>query len=208
MPNYELKALILEKMPICVDVVKQHKKACYLYETMQWDKITPELDEFCEIACELAQTNKIVFDECYRIVNADSSRRKRLRTRIEYMFTQGRVVFLTLTFSDEVLNNTIEQSRRDYVRKFLKNVSSIYVANVDYGANTGREHYHAVCVTDIDDFSSWTYGFYKALVVRKEESDAKRLATYISKLTNHAIKETTKRGALIYSRYTLNQFKN
>ena len=117
------------------------------------------------------------------------------------MFERGNVVFLTLTFTDEVLQNTSCLYRRqNLVCPFLKSISSEYIGNVDYGAEKGREHYHAVLLTDTDDFSGWTYGFYKAEKVRKEGVDALRVAKYISKLTNHAIKETTKRNALIYSR--------
>lgn len=199
MADYELKSFILNELPTCVEVVKKHKKACYLYETMQWDKITPELEESSILACELADEHKFIFDECYRIVNADSSRRKRLRSRIESMFGKGRVVFLTLTFSDESLL-TQDIYRRRNVSRFLKTISNDFVANIDFGKTTGREHYHAVCVTDVEDFAGWTYGFYKAQVVNKDGVDAKRLATYISKLSNHAVKETTKRNALIYSR--------
>lgn len=200
MPNYELKAEIMNNMPNCLDVVKAYNKREYLFNSCLFDEITPELNYKTDIAIQLYQENPIVFDECERIVNADKSRRKRLRKRIENMFSMGACVFLTLTFTDDVLQNTDEKTRRVYVARFLKSVSSKYVGNVDFGAENGREHYHAVIVTNTDDFSSWTYGFYKAITVRKEEADAKRLATYVSKLTNHAIKETTKRNALIYSR--------
>lgn len=200
MPNYELKAQILDEAPEFLQAVKDFNRRSYLFETCQYERITDELEEACDLSVALYRAMPEWYDEAERIVNADNARRKRLRARIDSMFDKGKVVFLTLTFNDEVLSSTSSQSRRDYVRKFLKSVSKEYVGNVDYGAENGREHYHAVILTDIDDFSSWTYGFYKALTVRKDGVDALRVAKYISKLTNHAIKETTKRNALIYSR--------
>lgn len=205
MPNYELKAQIMNNNPEFINIVKQEQRFIYLeqYElgsNVHFNDDYIALQDAYHSARVLQNSNLEVYRECERIVNADSSRRKRLRKRIENMFTQGTCVFLTLTFTDEVLQNTDEKTRRVYVARFLKSVSTQYVGNVDFGKENGREHYHAVIVSNTDDFSSWTYGFYKAITVRKEQADAKRLATYVSKLTNHAIKETTKRNALIYSR--------
>lgn len=200
MPNYELKAQILTEAPEVIQAVKDYKRREYLFYTCQFDDITDELNQSTDLAIQMYQSLPDWFYEAERMVNADNARRKRLRQRIEKMFDKGNVVFLTLTFTDEVLQNTIPQSRRDYVRKFLKSISNDYVGNIDFGAKNGREHYHAVLLTDVEDFSSWTYGFYKAERVRKDGLDALRVAKYISKLTNHAIKNTTKRNALIYSR--------
>lgn len=200
MPNYELKARILDEAPEFIQAVKDYKRRSYLFDTVQFDEITDELEEACDLSAALYRAMPEWWDEAERMVNADNARRKRLRSRIESMFDKGTVAFLTLTFTDEVLASTSSQSRRDYVRKFLKSVSSEYVGNIDYGAENGREHYHAVVLTDKEDFSSWTYGFYKVQTVRKDGVDALRVAKYISKLTNHAIKNTTKRNALIYSR--------
>lgn len=200
MPNYELKAQIIQEAPELLSAMQDFKRRQYLYDFCKYDEITDDLELSCDFIQQAYSIIPDWVDESERIINADSVRRKRLRKRIESMFDKGTVVFLTLTFDDECLQSTISQSRRDYVRKFLKSISSDYVANVDFGKEKGREHYHAVCLTEVDDFSNWTYGFYKAQKIRKDGVDALRVAKYISKLTNHAIKETTKRNALIYSR--------
>jgi hypothetical protein len=79
----------------------------------------------------------------------------------------------------------------------------MYVANIDYGAKNKREHYHALINCDKIDFSNWRkYGNINAERVKNKdiESDKIKLSKYIAKLSNHAIKETTKRSCLIYSR--------
>lgn len=137
-------------------------------------------------------------------INAASYRRvKRLRERI-ISYLQYPCVFLTLTFKDEVLNDTSEKTRRKYVSRFLRTISNHYLANIDYGETiTQREHYHALCVGKIrkKDLQDWTnnYGFTYIETVRSRNSSV-QLAKYISKLTNHAIKQSTRRHVYIYSR--------
>ena len=161
-----------------------------------------------------------LFNECYKMVSADVQRKKRLRQRVERIMEKGSTYFLTLTFNDDTLSNTDVKTRRTYVARFLKSISDDYVGNVDFGKLNGREHYHAVIYSyKLDDiqyqytnrygwicsiceqFSEWSkLGFYSIKSCGKDEKDKQKLAWYVSKLTNHAVKETTKRNALIYSR--------
>ena len=106
--------------------------------------------------------------------------------------------FLTLTFTDDVLNKTQKHIRRKYVQSFCKNNFIDYIANVDYGDLKGREHYHAVVLTD--NIATWNYGFYKYEKIRLTEVDKKRISKYVSKLTNHAMKVYGKADRLIFSR--------
>ena len=62
------------------------------------------------------------------------------------------------------------------------------------------EHYHAVITSDQRPPKTWSYGFIDILKVKTTENDTKRVSKYISKLTNHAIKHTTKSKRIIYSR--------
>lgn len=200
-PNYELKAEILENCPEAVTACKGLLSYNWYSTWGNDEQLAEKYEADADFACALAEHMPAYFDEAMKMANADKARHKRLRKRLEAMFERGNVVFLTLTFTDEVLQNTSYLYRRqNLVCPFLKSISSEYVGNIDFGKKNGREHYHAVLLTDTDDFSGWTYGFYKAEKVRKEGVDALRVAKYISKLTNHAIKETTKRNALIYSR--------
>ena len=95
-----------------------------------------------------------------------------------------------------------KETRRKYVSRCLKKYNTLYVANIDFGKKNGREHYHAVISIDKVDNKDWLYGDIDFKRVRNKniEEDKKRLSKYIAKLSNHAIKETTKRCCLLYSR--------
>ena len=152
--------------------------------------------------------------EAEKINYAFYKRVKRLKEKINTMLLNDKCLFLTLTFNNETLENTSAETRRQYVRKYLKEFNVPYIANIDFGSDeayiddygnertgTKREHYHAVIQCDKIDLEQWhKYGAIKFEHIRARKNDNVRLAKYVSKLTNHAIKETTKRASLIYSR--------
>lgn len=143
------------------------------------------------------------FKECFKINHASYKRTKRLKERIENMLLNGSCLFVTLTFNDDTLNTTTAKERRVAVCRFLKTFNCKYVANIDFGSKNHREHYHAVINCDKISLKGWRkYGNINVKRVRNKniKSDKTKLAKYICKLTNHAIKETTNRSSLIYSR--------
>ena len=136
-----------------------------------------------------------------RKINASSYKRvKRLNKRIETYLRSGQCIWLTITFNEATLSNTNEKTRRRYVSRFLKKVSDYYVANIDYGKTTEREHYHAVILTDFVEPTLWPYGFIYTERIKNHLKTPLKLSKYVSKLTNHAIKESTKRNVYIYSK--------
>jgi len=140
-----------------------------------------------------------VWRECEKINHAYRQRVKRLRRNITAMLLQGTCFFVTLTFSDETLAKTTAETRRRYVTRFLKTQSDTYCANIDFGSKNNREHYHGIILADKVDFAEWDkYGFSNGKAIRNAD-DSIKLAKYISKLTNHAIKDTTKGARAIYS---------
>lgn len=140
------------------------------------------------------------FNEARKINRARYSRTRRLEGRVRALVEDGGAVFLTLTFTDEVMRSTTAETRRRYVKRYLAEQSSNYVANIDYGATKGREHYHAVAVGPVD-YGPWhDRGAIKGERIHKTESAPVKLAKYTSKLTNHAIKETARGCSVIYSR--------
>jgi len=124
----------------------------------------------------------------------------RLKNRIREAVESGSAYFITITFNNKTLENTNEQTRRKYVSRWLKSLSEFYVANIDYGLINEREHYHAVITADTHPPKSWPYGFIDILKIKTNDNDTTRISKYISKLTNHAIKHTTKSKRIIYSK--------
>lgn len=144
--------------------------------------------------------------ECSKIIQAQQKKRKRLQDKITNMLdTCTDVIFVTFTFSDDYLNTTSALYRRKSISAFLRKYSSIYIANIDFGKLNGREHYHAIVGNyfpskALDEYRSIFHSSIHVERVRNHTNDKRRLARYIAKLTNHALKITTKRQALIYSR--------
>lgn len=136
--------------------------------------------------------------EAERINNATYHRTIRLKKRVESIISYPSL-FLTLTFTNKVLSTTSKVTRRRYVARYLKSITNNYVANIDYGSKKGREHYHALVQVDFIDHTGWSYGSINFKTVSYESTVSRdKLSEYISKLTNHAIKKTTKREHLIY----------
>lgn len=126
---------------------------------------------------------------------------QRVKEHVSNVIKDGKAIFLTLTFTDDVLASTNALTRRRYVSRFLKMNSSVYVANLDFGKKKEREHYHALVKADKVDFTQWhIYGAIKSERVRNSDADVARTSKYTVKLTRHALKETAKNPRLIYSR--------
>ena len=200
--NYELKSDVI-KSGLC-EIQKDVSKAVYVdyinkkYLTNNTSKLS--LDESMSIQAYYETYYPDEWNEARKINYATYSRVKRLRSCIKSIIRYPSL-FLTLTFTDGVLKSTSSDSRRRYVNRFLNALDCKYVANIDFGKKNGREHYHAVVRVEKIDYSLWQYGAINGLRVRLDKtSSAECLAKYVAKLTNHAIKETTKRCAIMYSR--------
>lgn len=192
-PDYELKSKVL-KTNYC-QLVKEHKKIKWLLSQNEFEnlKLIYQLEEQQQVLRNLEY-----YREAEKICKATHNRNTRLRARVESLISKT-AVFVTLTFTDKVLETTSAETRRRYVHYFLKSTGGRYVANLDFGSQNGREHYHGIIQIDQINPTEWKYGALNVKKIRPT-SEPLQLAKYISKLTNHAIKETTKRSAIIYSR--------
>lgn len=202
--DYEYKAKVLES-GIC-EIEKRISKTLYNEYVSKHYGINIENSNTysIEMAYQLIQyymeNYPNEFIEAKKINHATYERVKRLKNRMSKLLEKP-CLFLTLTFTNESLSNTSAETRRRYVTRYLGNFNTAFVGNKDFGKKNGREHYHAVIQADKIDYSLWTYGAIKGERVRLDKNSTKeRLSKYIAKLTNHAIKETTKRSVLIYSR--------
>lgn len=149
---------------------------------------------------------------------AEQRKRERLYNRVKKMIYTKRAIFLTLTFNDRTLERTSKATRQRYIREYLNSQTAEYIANIDYGKNKGREHYHAIAIKttlsdvaprfqpfkDKIDLSAYKYGEIDAyfLVNKwniKTQDGFKKIS---EKMTAHFIKDTTKREKIIFSRRT------
>lgn len=211
--DYSFKAEILRDYP---DLLRQQKRASiYDYASCQFEfngvynsvlnSKNKEYRPYSQLVKKCLEKGLIKhLHECEKINHAEYKRVNRLQKRICKMLTSGPCLFLTLTFTDSALTDTTAKKRRVAVSRFLKSTGCQYVANIDFGKKNHREHYHAVIQCDKIDGEYWrnNWGSIDFLKIRLKDlkSDTKKISKYTAKLSNHAIKETCCRGALIYSR--------
>lgn len=163
-------------------------------QVLEHEYFNLEIQKYKELSNDIGSIN---LDQCHKIDHNKYKRATRLRNRVSSLIKSGQAYFITLTFRDDVLDNTTEDTRRKYVRRFLKEHSSEYVANIDYGKTTEREHYHAITNCNIEN---WPYGFSNSKPIAPNLESETKLPMYITKLTHHALKKTVKGSSLIYSR--------
>lgn len=141
--------------------------------------------------------------ESQRLIDARKRKKSRYNKRLNEMAQcYDFLHFVTLTFSDDVLSSTSERTRHRYVQQWLLENCRDYLANEDFGKQTGRHHFHAVVAfpRDLSSVSPWKYGFYKFKEVRmSDDRSTYRLSGYLLKLVNHSGKfgtgkSFTKRG--------------
>lgn len=150
----------------------------------------------------------VYVDTCRKIENSRFQRVKRCKMRIKGIVFDGDAIFLTLTFNDEILASTSQETRRRYVTRLLKRYCAKYVANIDFGKLNGREHYHAIVECDVKNAEmlkkAWgkKCGFADFRKIGSKEDDLKKTTKYINKLNAHCFKDPTRMYRVIYSRTT------
>lgn len=207
-PDYNLKSQILTEYKK-LDLYNKCKKV--VYKSFYVGNVSKqELDNSLTTLAMLENANPAEFKEYRRISDAKCARVRRIKKRMFDMIYKNDCLFLTLTFNNEAFKYNTADSRRQAVRRFLNSFNVPYVANIDFGKKNGREHYHAVIQIGEIDYHLWTYGAIKGLRVRNDlkydedgvftSESVEKISRYVAKLTNHAIKETTRRSVIMYSR--------
>lgn len=198
MINYTLKSAILETEyngQLLVEIERKIHLALNFPDSPYTMSVEIALELYAEL---LEYFGADIMNECRKINKAFCERTKRLKEKITIM-QENDCLFLTMTFTDYVLSTTQPKTRKTYITRFLKQFGVPYIANIDFGKKKGREHYHGLIQIDYIDPHLYPYGNIDIQRYRKSTNGVK-IAKYISKLCNHAIKETTKRNAIIYSR--------
>lgn len=145
--------------------------------------------------------------------------KRRLYNKIKKALNCYRCQFLTLSFSDEILNRTSEATRERYIRNFLKRETAYYIANKDYGKKNKREHYHAFIIastlksTEIKErhlraiknqinCRAYKLGNISArfIATRYHFKGETEHETTALNITNHFYKDTTQESRIITSR--------
>lgn len=137
----------------------------------------------------------------HSLVSSRWDKQHRLKERIQRMLGEGNTTFLTLTWNDSALASNKSSTRKAFVRQALNATTRYYIANIDFGKTTSREHYHAVCLElDCEEIRKiWKpFGYIK--IERVIPSTEGSLALYIDKLCNHALKESAGWQRLMYCR--------
>lgn len=127
-----------------------------------------------------------------RIINNMHAKRVRLKKFINQMLDNSPCLFLTCTFTDNYLKSTSHNTRRRYIQRYLKSYNTNAVANVDYGDKNHREHYHAIIQKDYINSADYKYGNLDFIKINYNAVASVKLTRYITKLTYHALKKSTK----------------
>jgi len=173
------------------------RRAIFSASLVDDDQAVQAIDDYVDLSRQYGDDFKVAGN----LNKSNYKRSARLRTRIASMVLSGYAQFITLTFTDEVLATTSETTRRVYVARWCKTYGNDYVANIDFGPKTDREHYHAVMLSyQPKDALKWPYGFFSVRQCGSSDADLAKLSKYIAKLTYHAIKGTTRGIRIIYAK--------
>jgi hypothetical protein len=138
----------------------------------------------------LFDKNQALFRAYYNYKSSWDNMKQRLYNRA-YEITQENGYFVTLTYKDENLPN--EKKCLEQMKDWSREYCDLFISNIDYGDENGRIHIHSMCVPkqNIKLVKTWNHGAINLQKIRKD-SDARKLVLYITKLMQHAIKDSTK----------------
>lgn len=144
-----------------------------------------------------------VFDS---VLSSRYQKVSRIKKRFVYLINRYKnLYFITFTFDDDHIK-LCDRSRKDLIKSSLysfdKNIK--YILNIDYGKKNERLHYHCIVATNengnLKDFLQNNYPcFTYTERIRFSADDVRRTTKYINKLSNHAIKDTTKKSRILYN---------
>lgn len=144
---------------------------------------------FITFACDYY--GEFVVNENLRICHNRYARSSRVKSRLVKLLVKADInkdacYFCTFTINDKYINLPYLTLRK-YFTDFLKSNFLSYIGNVDYGAENGRMHFHAVVRTR-DSPPEWKYGFFKYQILFNDIENCGCCANYLNKLSNHSTK--------------------
>ena len=149
--------------------------------------------------------------------NCYCQKRKRLKHRINEIIENRASIknsdmyFITVTFTDNELSNTTSATRHDYIKRLCHDNFYRYIANIDFGKTTNREHYHILALCDNEIFYKEKNHLriksvkkLNGLIDIKKvplDDDLNKIGEYTLKLSQHALKgEIDSQNCIIYDR--------
>ena len=144
--------------------------------------------------------------EIERKLKARYNKVSRIKQHFIYMvMKKNNLYFLTFTFDDKYINKC-DRTKKDLIKNLLKEIdfNSYFILNVDYGSQTERQHYHCIFGTNKDlDLKSILDKYYPCYSytekIRLDTNCINKIPKYINKLSNHAIKDSTKGFRLYFN---------
>lgn len=182
-------------------------------EDMTFFDVENRKAEFNRVEREFAQKYGFGVLKCLQQIHEASRKRRKNAERhvlwwLDNLDLTDYVIALgTITFSDDMLAEWGEKWRREQVQMLLKSACADYIADIDFGERNGREHYHFIGLLSRDDLyqvegtgKGKGKMFYKSKTLDKwgaftdlrevieSEKDRKKAVSYMSKVTNYALK--------------------
>ena len=130
----------------------------------------------------------------------------RIKKHFVYMYHRKKnLYFLTFTFNEKYINKC-DRTKKDLIKNCLYEFDALglYILNVDYGSQTERQHFHCIFGTNKDiDLKKYLDKYYPCFSytekIRTDENSLKKLPKYIDKLSNHAIKKSTRASRIVFN---------
>lgn len=144
--------------------------------------------------------------EIERKLKARYNKVSRIKQHLIYMIMKKKnIYFLTFTFNDKYINKC-DRTKKDLIKDLLREIDyeNYMILNIDYGSKNEREHYHCIYGTNKDiDLEFLLNKYYPCFSyterVRLDSSSIKKIPKYINKLSNHAIKKSTKSSRIYFN---------
>lgn len=156
--------------------------------------------------CNLNHINFEENIEFERLLKSRYNKCSRITKRFLYLFHRYKhLYFCTFTLNDYYINKS-DRTRKDLIKDSLYFIDDDikYIINVDYGKQTERLHYHGIIATNFDlDLNICLQLVYPCFSysepIRLDNKSIKKIPKYINKLSNHAIKDSTKNSRVLYN---------
>ena len=206
-----------KKILLLSGVIGKVERAMFCYKQWQTAQEVKMIDEFklddnlyiatgfdyytalrIKSAFLLDEYKHIFYDDVCKLLRNRRAKKRRCSKSVDSMFKKyDYVYFFTYQFYDNHLALT-KKYRKSLVVKWLKGNCSAYALNIDFGEITYREHYHAVIGTNTKiPFKSLPSNITLERIPNHVD-DKERISKYITKLSSHAVKISTRNERLSY----------